>query len=431
MAVKIGGTVKNSPADGVFLTDDLLISIDNNEINDGLDYNFYQTKKRLSIKFSRNKTESVIKITKDEYEDLGLLFDTYLIDDEKHCKNKCIFCFIDQNPKGMRKSIYFKDDDLRLGFMFGNYVTLTNAGVSDIDRVIKMRISPINISVHTTNPGLREKMLGNKNAGNILGFMQRLKKGGITMNAQIVVCNGINDGEELSKTLADLAGFYPELQSVAVVPAGLTAFRDGLPPLSGFDRKSALMVVKAVEKFGGDFKAVNGERFAYLSDEFYIKAEKSVKSSSFYEDFPQLENGVGMVASFLSDAFSEMKKIPQDDKKRELTLATGVDFYPYLLKAVEKIKEKWYNTEIKTVRIENGFFGSSVTVAGLLTGSDYIKALKGNCRGTLFISGCSLKADEDIFLDGITLETLEKELSSKIIPVKNDGREFVRAVLDL
>ena len=415
---------------------DVLVSVNSSEINDVLDYRYYTTEKNLTLSLSRNGGVYETKIIKkDEYDELGLDFETYLMDKQHSCRNGCIFCFIDQNPPGMRESIYFKDDDSRLSFFFGNYVTLTNLSECEVERIIKMRISPVNISVHTTNPELRVKMMKNKNAGECLRYLDKFRDGGISMNCQIVLCKGINDGKELERSLTELSSYYPCVQSVAVVPAGLTAHRRGLFPLDLFDAGDSREVISLIDRIRKDNLEKYGMSLCYASDEWYIKAGISLPDEEYYEDYPQIENGVGMIRSMENEIDSEIENLMLDGicvGDRKISVVTGEAAYDFIKKSVEKITDKWYNINCNVYKAKNLFFGGGVTVAGLLTGSDLLTALEGKDLGeVLFIPSVMLRHEGDKFLDDMTLDELSEKLGVSVCPVSSDGAEFVGCILGL
>lgn len=433
--VKIVSVERASLADKAgLMSGDTLLSINNNEISDVLDYRFYLTERKVTLRFLRDGKEHKCVIRKDEYDDIGLEFSTPLMDEKHSCKNGCIFCFIDQNPEGLRDSLYFKDDDSRLSFIHGNYITLTNMTDADIDRIVKMRFSPINISVHTTNPELRVKMMKNKRSGEVLKYLSALKRAGISMCAQIVLCRGINDGEELLSTMRDLSEFFPELTSVAIVPSGLTKFRDKLFPLTAFTKEDAISVIDAVEKFSSECLSRFGSRLFFPADEFYLLAGMELPSEDYYEGYPQIENGVGMLRSFLSEFDMAREDIADmgDELliKRSVSVATGVSAYPMISSLAEQIMSICPNLEIKVYKIINNFFGESITVSGLLTGKDILEQLCDKPLGqTLFIPECTLRREEDDFLCGMTRAELSRALSVDIQTVENDGYEFMRSML--
>ena len=411
-----------------------LVSINAHNIRDVLDYRFYMYEKSLVLLIENEKGTREIKIKKGEYDDLGLEFDTFLMDKKQTCQNKCIFCFIDQNPHSMREGIYFKDDDTRLAFLFGNYVTLTNVKDDELDRLIKMHISPINVSVQATNPELRKMMLGNRFADRLLDQMKKLADGGLDLNAQIVLCKGVNDKDELKRSLYDLSQFVPKLKSISVVPVGLTRYRNGLYPLEPFTKEDSIEVIREVEEIANDFYSKFGSRLVFLSDEFYIKAELPIPDTDYYEGYPQLENGVGMIRSMsdeIDDEIAYLKdslEIPFDTCRR-VSIATGVASFDFITSIVEKITKIWYNVDCKVYKIKNNFYGENVTVSGLLTGQDIISQLKGKDLGDLLlIPRNALRHEGDKFLDDITLQELEEALGVKAIPTKEDT-EFLYSII--
>ncbi len=434
MAVKITGVVKNSPSFKKNIrSGDILCSINSHEITDVLDYQFYSKSSKLNVvlKTSDGKTR-LVRINKDENQDLGLEFETYLMDKHMRCANGCVFCFIDQMPKGMRESLYFKDDDSRLSFLFGNYITLTNLSEHDINRIIEMHISPINVSVHTMNPELRVKMMKNKNAGKCLSVLGRFAEAGLQLNAQLVLCPGINDGKELEFSLEKLAELYPAIQSIAAVPVGVTKYRENLCRLEEYNRETAREVIKIVNDFGDKFKEKHGTRLAYCSDEFYLKAELPMPEEDYYEEYPQIENGVGLCKSLETEFFEALESaddVPEEHKT--VSLATGVAAYPLLKKLGEAVTKKYPNIEIKVYEIKNDFFGHTITVSGLITGGDLMNQLKDKNLGEkLIIPSVMLKADEDIFLDDVTLEEVSGTLDVLIQATGNDGFELFEAMIN-
>ena len=412
---------------------DILISINGNEINDVLDYRFYLTDKKITLVYSRDGAEYTASITKSEYDDIGLDFETPLMDNKHSCKNKCIFCFIDQLPKGMRETLYFKDDDSRLSFLHGNYITLTNMTEADIDRIIKMHISPVNVSVHTTNPALRVEMMKNKRAGEVLSYLDKLAGANIKIHAQIVLCKGINDGDELVRSLCDMEKYYPSLESLSVVPSGLTKYRDGLFPLSNFTPEDSLEVINLVNSIGEKCKEKYGTRLFYCADEFYLKAGLDIPNDEYYEEYSQIENGVGMLRSLMSEFCSEMCFIddyPIDTINREVSIATGVASYPFISDIARRLEQVCKGLKCHVYEIKNNFFGESITVSGLLTGIDIYEQLKDKPLGSvLFVPENTLKADEDRFLCNMTLNELEEKLGVQIMPSENDGAKLVETIL--
>ncbi|MBR6159836.1 MAG: DUF512 domain-containing protein [Lachnospiraceae bacterium] len=415
---------------------DALLCIDDQEIEDVLDYRFMIQSEELTVLIRKpDGQEWELEIEKDESEDLGIEFESGLMDEYRSCRNKCIFCFIDQMPEGMRDTLYFKDDDSRLSFLQGNYVTLTNMDDHDIDRIIRYRMSPINISVQTTNPQLRCKMLSNRFAGEALKKIRTLYDAGITMNAQIVLCKGVNDGNELKRTLTDLLEYAPVMQSVSVVPVGITKYREGLYPLEPInedDATEALSIIEDIQKKAMELYDIH---FAHASDEIYILAGVPIPPAEDYDDYPQLENGVGMLR-LMSDEYADAYEIVRraiaegriDPKayKLSFSIATGMLAAPYVEQATSQICSLFPNVSYKVYEIRNDFFGENITVAGLITGGDIIKQLAGEDLGqSLLIPECMMKKDEDIFLDNVTVAELEGALQVKTHIVKSNGLDLV------
>ena len=412
---------------------DILVSINGNEICDVLDYRFYLTEKVITLALQGEDGDYSVKIKKGEYDDIGLEFETPLMDEKHSCRNGCIFCFIDQNPEGMRAPIYFKDDDSRLSFIHGNYITLTNMFDKDIERIIKMRISPVNVSIHTTNPELRVKMMKNKRSGDVLRYLDDFKRAGLSMCGQIVLCKGVNDGEELLRSLRDLSAYYPEMGSVSVVPAGLTKHRDGLYPLTDFTPEEAGAVIDMIDSVAALQLERYGSRQFFAADEFYLKSGRPLPDAEYYEDYPQIENGVGMLRSF-SDEFGMAVEdveymLSSVKEKRRVTVVTGVAAYDMLSAFAKKIEELSPMLTVNVVKIINKFFGESITVSGLLTGKDIYEQLLGVELGDeLIIPESALRAQDLDFLCGMTLNELQDKLGVKVTPVGNDGYGFAEAV---
>ena len=412
---------------------DTLVAINGHEINDVLDYRFYLAEKRISVELVNQDGKYSVKIKKGEYDDIGLDFDTPLMDEKQSCRNGCIFCFIDQNPEGMRSPIYFKDDDSRLSFIHGNYITLTNMYDKDIERIIKMRISPVNVSIHTTNPELRVMMMKNKRSGEVLRYLDDFKNAGLSMCGQIVLCKGVNDGEELLRSLRDLSAYYPEMGSVAVVPAGLTKHRDGLYPLADFTPEEAGAVIDMIDSVAEEQLLKHGSRQFFAADEFYLKAGRPLPPTEYYEEYPQIENGVGMLRSF-SDEFGMAVEDVEDMRssltgERTVTVVTGVAAYDMLSGFANKLMELCPNLHVNVVKIINKFFGESITVSGLLTGKDIYEQLEGVELGDeLLIPESALRAEDEDFLCGMTLVELTDKLGVKVTPVGSDGYGFAEAV---
>lgn len=412
---------------------DALVSVNGYEIRDVLDYRYRICARKLTLELLRGGETVQATVIKDEYDDLGLEFETYLMDEKQTCKNRCIFCFIDQNPRGMRESIYFKDDDSRLSFLMGNYVTLTNMTDEEIDRIIEMHMSPVNISVHTMNPQLRVKMMRNKNAGEVLKYIDRLADAGIELNFQIVLCRSINDGEELMYSMREMEKYHDVLLGVSVVPAGITKFRDKLYPLENFTKDECAEVIASVNTMGEMCKKKYGKRIFFCADEFYLKAEMPLPGSEYYEGYPQLEDGVGSIRSSEDEVDAELDYVEKEtlSKKRKLSIATGEAAYDFICRTVEKIRALCYNNlDCKVYKIKNDFFGENITVAGLLTGSDIYTQLKDKELGErLLIPEVAVRREGELFLDNMSVDELSEKLGIPVYPVGNDGSEIVSAVL--
>ena len=435
--VKITHVYERSRADkrGV-MAGDILTHINENEINDVLDYRFYLAEREVTLTLLRDGEEYRVTIKKGEYDDIGLDFETPLMDKKHSCKNGCVFCFIDQNPEGLRESLYFKDDDSRLSFIHGNYITLTNMTDKDIARIVKMRFSPINISIHTTNPELRVKMMKNKRSGEVLRYLDDFKNAGLKMCGQIVLCKGLNDGAELERSLSDLSEYFPEMTSVAVVPAGLTKFREKLYPLTDFTADEASAVIDTINRFGEENLKKHGSRIVFAADEFYLKSGRPIPGADYYEDYPQIENGVGMLRSFMDefglgfedilDINSELEKRPEP---RSVSVVTGAASYDMILGMAEKIMQNCPKMKINVYKIVNNFYGESITVSGLLTGKDIYEQLKDKPLGEeVFVPSSAIRQGDDDFLCGMKLSELEKRLGVKTTPLSADGYEFLHSV---
>ena len=431
MAVKIFDVTTGSHADKAGIKKgETLLSINSNEIVDVLDYRFYQVNRKLTLEVSdEDKNVRTIEMTKGEYEEIGLEFETYLMDTQHSCRNKCIFCFIDQLPKGMRESLYFKDDDSRLSFLFGNYITLTNITEHEIDRIIKMHISPINVSVHTTNPELRCKMMNNRFAGDTLKYLKRFADAGITLNCQIVSCPGINDGDELVRTLTDLEKLGVNM--TAIVPVGLTRYRENLYPLVPYNKETAGQTIDIIEKMGDECVKKHGRRIFFPGDEFYLLAEREIPSPEFYEDFSALEDGIGMIAYLTDDVGWKLEELDADESLcHKVTIACGEGVFPYMKRIMSMINEKFPNITINTRAIKNNFFGGGVNVSGLVTGGDLIDQLRGDDLGDrLIIPSSMLRFENDLFLDDVSTDDVERELGVTLVPVNNNGNDLVEAVI--
>lgn len=434
MAVIITGVVDGSIAQKKQISPgDTLLEINSKSINDVLDYQFYCAEKRLRLKLQKSDGKVYRKtVRKEQYEDLGLEFETYLMDKKQHCKNKCIFCFIDQLPKGMRDTLYFKDDDARLSFLFGNYITLTNIDRHDIDRIIEMHISPVNISVHTMNPELRVEMMKNPKAGENLKYIEDIAAAGLNINAQLVLCPGINDGDQLRYSIEKLMSYYPAVQSIAAVPVGITKYRDGLCNLKPYDEKTAGETIDIIEEYSSFYLDHIGRRIVYAADEFYLKAGRPLPDASFYEDFAQIENGVGMWADMKSQVDIALEEERENVKQRKVYIATGFAAYGLMQYIKEKVEEKYPCVDVEIIRIKNDFFGSSITVSGLITGEDLLKNLTNVKKGSdVLISSNMLRSEGDMFLDSMTLEEAKKKTGLNIIPNDQNGEQFLRNILGI
>lgn len=410
---------------------DRLLQINGSIIEDVFDYHYYTNDEELLILIQKeNGEEWELEIEKDYDEDLGIEFEQGLMDEYRSCRNKCIFCFIDQMPKGMRDTLYFKDDDSRLSFLQGNYITLTNMSDHDIQRIVDYHLEPINVSIHTTNPELRCKMLHNRFAGDALKKIQILYDGGITMNGQIVLCKGINDGEELERSIRDMTKWLPNLQSVSVVPVGLTKFRDGLYPLEPFTKEDAKEVLGIIHKWQKKIYEEYGIHFIHAGDEWYLLAEEELPEEERYDGYLQLENGVGMLRLLLNEFEEAYKPLAGDGREIHLSMATGKLAYPYLKEMLERLKAKYPNLNVNLFEIRNDFFGERITVAGLITGQDLIAQLKGQDLGDALLLPCSmLRSGEEVFLDDVTVTELSDALQVPIDIVKSSGQDFIEAVL--
>ena len=415
---------------------DVLVSINQNEIRDVLDYRFYLTDTSVSITLLRNDESFTVHINKGEYDDIGLSFETPLMDKKHSCTNKCVFCFIDQLPPGMRESLYFKDDDDRLSFLHGNYVTLTNLKDEDIDRIIKMHISPVNVSVHTTNPELRVKMMKNKHAGEVLSYLDRMADAGIALCTQIVLCKGLNDGAELDRTLHDLIKYHPSLRSCSIVPVGLTKYREKLYPLEAFSHDECAAVIKQVNAYGDWCLKEFGTRIFYCSDEFYIRAGLPLPDEDFYEDYSQIENGVGMLTSMKAEFDMELDYLDEllldFCAPRTVSVITGMAAYDHISSLAKELSSRVDGLDVKVYPITNNFFGERVTVAGLITGGDVVEQLCGKELGDeLLFPSVMLRADGDVFLDDMTPDTLSKHLGVPVRATESDGAKFLSALLGI
>ena len=396
---------------------DRLVSINGNPITDVLDYKYYAYDPQLAVCLRRpDGSEHTVHIVKPLGGELGLDFETYLMDNAHSCANHCVFCFIDQMPPGMRPTLYFKDDDARLSFLMGNYMTLTNLSEREVQRIIDLHISPINVSVHATDPELRSFLLGNPRAGKTLGIMRRFSDGGVVMNCQIVCCPGLNDGAQLQRTMRDLASLYPQVHSVSIVPVGLTKFREGLYPLTPFTPEHAAETLDLVNAFGDECVEKFGTRIFFCADELYLKAGRALPPEEFYEEFTQLENGVGMLRLQQTEFRSALSLSDPPDGV-PFSMAAGVSAAPFLEKLLCTAREKYATIQGHVYAIENDFFGRSINVSGLITGQDLIAQLRGKDLGErLLISSNMVRHDELDFLDDITLEQASAALGVPSTP---------------
>lgn len=410
---------------------DKLLAINDQEIEDVFDYHFLANEEYLTVLIEKPDGEQwELEIEKEYEEDLGIEFEQGLMDEYRSCRNKCIFCFIDQMPKDMRETLYFKDDDSRLSFLQGNYVTLTNMSDHDIDRIVRYHLEPINVSFQTTNPELRCKMLHNRFAGEALKKVDRLYEGGITMNGQIVLCKGINDGEELERSIRDLMKYAPQLQSVSVVPVGLSKYRDGLYPLLPFTKEDAKEVLHIIHKWQKKAYEEFGIHFIHGGDEWYILAEEELPEEERYDGYLQLENGVGMLRLLMNEFEEGYESLNGDERDREVSIATGFLAYPYIQRMADRIMEKYPESKLHVYGIRNDFFGELITVSGLITGQDLIGQLKGKALGEKLLLPCNmLRIEEQDFLDDVTLQDVKDALQVPVDIVKSSGQDFIDAVL--
>ncbi len=435
--VKIISVDANSRAKRVGINEnDILISINDREINDVLDYRFHLANKNIDICILRDGEELHFNIVKAEYDDIGLDFETPLMDKKHSCENKCIFCFIDQLPKGLRKTLYFKDDDSRLSFLHGNYITLTNLDDKDIDRIIEMHISPVNVSVHTTNPELRVKMMKNKRSGEVLSYLKRFADAGIHICGQIVLCKNVNDGDELMRSMRDLTEYFPALQSVSIVPAGKTKFRENLYHLESFTKEDCREVIAQVENFADECFEKYGSRLFFCADEFYIKGELPLHDDEYYEGYAQIENGVGMLTSLLTEFGIETDYIDEYLEKytapRRISVVTGMAAKDQIIDMCDRLCEIIDGLEIKVYPIVNDFFGHEITVSGLLTGKDIFEQLKDKeLLDELILPPNVLRSEGDLFLCGMSIDELREKLNVEIRLSGNDGAGFISAMLGI
>lgn len=411
---------------------DILLAINDCEIADVFDYHYYTNEEYIVVLIEKPDGEQwELEIEKEYEEDLGIEFEQGLMDEYRSCRNKCMFCFIDQMPPGMRDTLYFKDDDARLSFLQGNYITLTNMNDTDVERIIKYKLSPVNISVQTMNPKLRCHMLSNRFAGDALEKMYRLQKANIQMNSQIVLCKGINDGLELDYSIEELSKMYPQMQSLSVVPVGLTKYRDGLVLLEGFQKEDAKKVLEQIHQWQEKLLHTLGTRFVFASDEWYLTAGFPIPDNEYYEGYGQIENGVGMVRSLVDEVKETLENETGCDAEKELSLVTGVLAAPTMEEIVKMIQEKYPNIKVHIYAIRNKFFGESITVAGLLTAQDIIEQIKSEKLGEyLLIPNVMLRSGERVFLDDITVDDMEKTLQIPIRIVESDGMSLINCILE-
>lgn len=430
MAARVTNVIEHSPAARCGVkAGDILISVNGRKISDVLDYMYYSAERNVRLVLKRGEKNLILRVIKSEYDDLGLEFETFLMDKKRSCSNKCVFCFIDQMPPGMRDTLYFKDDDARLSFLQGNYVTLTNLGQGDIDRIIEMRLN-INVSVHTTNPELRCKMMNNRFAGEKIDFLRQMSEAGLSMNCQIVLCPGLNDGDELKRTLTDLGSLMPNISSIAVVPVGITKFREGLYPLKIFDAEGAARNLDIMEDFQKMFLEKYGTRLVFPSDEFYLISGRPLPEAEAYEEYAQYENGVGMLRSLHDEFHSALKVSDPPEENREISIATGAAAYNMISDIAKAAEEKYPHVKCHVYKIRNDFFGETITVAGLLTAQDIIAQLKDKPLGSeLLLTGAMIKKDSDLFLDDYHISDVEKALGVKIRLTDNDGGMLLDSIL--
>ena len=433
MAVHITGIEPGTPAEKYnILPGDQLVSINGEEIFDMMDLQFYSTDTQLDVVISRNGEDISLHIEKeDDYTPLGLEFQTYLIDKQHSCRNKCIFCFVDQLPKGLRKDMYFKDDDERLSYLFGNYITLTNLSRREIDRIKKMRISPINISVHATDPDVRTFMMKNPRSAEINDIMQEFADADITMNTQIVLCKGVNDEQVLKQSIEKLQSLYPQVASCSIVPVGVTRYRDSLAPVETFSKEDCRRVIQQVYSWTEDFYQKHGDRLVYLSDEFFLRAELPIPETEYYGSFPQIENGVGMVRTFMDSFTEELKWYEGLEETVMADIATGEAMYPILCGVIENAKKKaGEKLDVTVHKIKNNFFGGNVWVTGLITATDLIDQLQGKLTSDrLLLCNDMLRSEQDMFLDDKTPADVEAALGVKTEFYPNDGYQLAQQLL--
>lgn len=416
---------------------DVLLRINKQDIGDVFDYRYYIKDDYIEVLIRKADGEEwLLEIDKDYDDDLGIEFDNGLMSDYRSCSNKCIFCFIDQMPPGMRETLYFKDDDSRLSFLQGNYITLTNMSEKDVERIIHMQLAPINISVQSTNPELRCKMLHNRFAGDKLKYLDQLYEGHVEMNGQIVCCKGVNDGEELRRSIEDLSKYLPFMRSVSAVPAGITKYRDGLYPLELYTKEEAGEVIDLIESYQKKFYEEYGLHFIHASDEWYITAEREFPEEERYDGYIQLENGVGMMRLFIEEFEEAVRHLDGGTRERTITIATGKLTYPTIRKFAERLMELYTGLTIHVYAIRNDFFGETITVSGLITGQDLVGQLQDyqkqgvDLGDTLLIPSNMLRTGEEVFLDDMTVQQVEQALHVKLTAIEPGGQDFVDAILN-
>lgn len=431
MALYVTAVDENSPAEKFGITVGCaLLAIDGHPLNDALDYQFYTTPKSFSLELCKDEQHRTVQVEKGEYEPLGCNFKTYLGDEKHSCANHCMFCFIDQLPPGMREPLYFKDDDERLSFLFGNYITLTNLTEHEIDRIIQMHISPIFVSVHTTNPELRVRMLANKRGGEVLKYLPKLATGGIELNCQLVLCRGVNDDDELRRTLTDLLALRPQVGSIAVVPAGVTDYRDKLFKLTPYDKESAAATLDIMEEFARKCRTEYGRSVVYPSDEWYLTAERPLPPAEFYDEFAQLEDGVGMWRLYHDTFLEELENYSGLVLPHSMDVVTGTLAGPLIQDCADALMQRYPQVKIAVHEIKNEYFGGNVSVAGLITGTDIIKQCGGNLHSDLLgVPEVMIRDEKGQFLDDITLEELGRTLGCRAISIPTDGGGCCKAML--
>lgn len=431
MAAKISNVSAGSIGEELGLkAGDVLLAINDHKIVDIIDYMYYEAAAELELLLEIDGEQVLIEIEKECEEPLGLDFENFLLDQQRSCKNKCIFCFIDQLPKGLRKTLYFKDDDARLSFLMGNYITLTNLSEEDIERIVSMRISPINISVHTTDPKLRVQMMANPNAARINEILKRFYDAEIEMNCQIVLCKGVNDGEHLKKSLSDLAALAPFVKSTSVVPVGITCHREGLYPMKPFEKEDAAEVIDTIETIGAEQRKKLGVAGCYASDEFYILAQRPIPSEERYDGYPQIENGVGLMRSLQTEVEAALMQEEGDDTERSVGLVTGVLAAEFMNSLLKMVQNKFPRLDFKIYPIINRFFGEKITVAGLVTGGDVLSQLENETLpDRLILPSVMLRAEQDLFLDNVSIDEVREKLDRRIDISTNDGFDLLDKIL--